>query len=111
MKDIYYTIHFEDKGTGECFDDFVFHTEDEAYSHWAYDYPGYGSLSVKAISREEAIDMLKAIIDERVEEWLHDDAVDLDPEDSLVDEKWLNEAESYIQNKEPGWMLLEEYIH
>lgn len=60
--------------------------------------------------KENAIEILKAIIDERVDEWLHDDAVDLDCEDSLVDDKWIAEANAYIANREPGWKLLKEWI-
>ena len=40
-QEIWYTIHFEDTGTGENFDDGVYASVDELISSSAFDYPGY----------------------------------------------------------------------
>ena len=108
-QEIWYTIHFEDAGTGENFDDGVYASIDELISSSAFDYPGYGSQTIKEIDRATALEMLVGLIDERVDEWLHDDAVDVDPEEyEIVEPKWFREVAEYIQYKEPGWQLLQE---
>lgn len=112
MKDTYYTIHFECEATGENSDSYIFATKEEAENHPEYEYPGYGHIWLKEISREDALDALIATIDEWVDEWLHDDAIDIDPEDyEVVEPKWFAEMIKYITWAEPGWQLLyEEYI-
>lgn len=108
----YYTIHFEDEGTGENFDTGVFATEDEAYANDEWEYPGYGSQWLKEISRAEALEAMIAVIDDHVDEWLNDDAIDVDPEDyEIVEPKWFTEAINYVKYGFPGWQLLyEEFI-
>ena len=93
MNKVYYTIHFEDEGTGENFDSFVFLNEEEAYQHWAWEYPGYGRRWLKKLSKDEAINFL------------------LDEIRSIIERLNLNstleaEIKEYIRDKEPGWQLL-----
>ena len=56
-QEIWYTIHFEDAGTGENFDDGVYASIDELISSSAFDYPGYGSQTIKEIDRATALEM------------------------------------------------------
>lgn len=95
----YYTIHFEAE-TGECFDSFVFNTPEEARSNKAFDNPGYGMLSIKEVDHDEALDIIKSLIDMRV-------AV----ENKETEEAWNHEAKEYIRNCEPGWLILEPYLY
>ena len=104
-EEIYYTIHFEDEGTGENFDDFVFISETEALCSRAYDYPGYGTMRIKKINREKAKEILYGIISDRAEAfWIPG------IEEELKESPYLIEAQYYIEDKEPGWQLLQEMI-
>lgn len=108
-QEIYYTIHFESEDTGECFDSYVFASEQEALGHEAYDNCGYGSVSLKKITREQALEMLIDEIDEYVSERVHE-AGDVDPDrDYTITEAWFDEeVDDHIKYKLPGWQLLKE---
>ena len=108
----WYTIHFESDMTGENFDDGVFASISELTSSYNWDYPGYGSQSIKEISRKEALEMLIAEINECAYEWLADDAIDVDPEDyEIVESAWFRYAMDHIKWTDPGWQLLyDEYF-
>ena len=53
------------------------------------------------------LDKANATVDEWLNEWLSDDAVDVDPEDYVVVERaWFAFARQYISLKLPGWKEL-----
>ena len=108
----WFTIHFEDEGTGENSDDSVFASVDELISSRNWDYPGYGCQTIKEISRKCALEMLISEIDECVQDWLSDDAIDVNlDDDEVIEPKWFRCAIDHIKWGNPGWQLLyEEYF-
>lgn len=49
----------------------------------------------------------KDTVNEWLDQWLHEDAIDVDPEDyEIVEPKWFSLAREYISKKLPGWKEL-----
>ena len=104
----YYTIHFESEETGECFDGYVFASREECIAHEACDSCGYGSVEIKEISRERALEILNEEIRDVIEDEHWDDQY-LNLSDPEVYQKFFDsEVDFLIKWKEPGWQLLKE---
>ncbi len=104
----YYTIHFESEETSECFDNYVFASREECIAHEACDSCGYGSVEIKEISRERALEILNEEIRDAIEDEHWDDQY-LNLSDPEVYQKFFDsEVDLLIKWKEPGWQLLKE---
>lgn len=103
----YYSIHFWSEETGEDFKTGVFCDKDEAMSSRLYDNGGYGHVEVVEVSREEALDALNEDIKIYIDEAMSEYGITYDDE-TYLEEWFIEEAWSRVEEKEPGWQLLDE---
>lgn len=108
-----YTIHFQDEGTGEHFNEGVFSTLHDAQC--AYSYPGYGSMKIVEINNEEALAIILRDIEDNTEEEYQCEFLPYSFEfpdwefEEIYDKLREKNIRYYIEHKLPGWELLKEY--
>ena len=83
-------------------------SREECIAHEACDSCGYGSVEIKEISRERALEILNEEIRDAIEDEHWDDQY-LNLSDPEVYQKFFDsEVDFLIKWKEPGWQLLKE---